>query len=88
MKDCTGEEQTCTRVSMQYAQVQLPVTVDAFAQLGEVQTQCCGEPEIVREEGPCGCKLYITQNLSIRIPVQYSSSVTAGDSRCCCTYGE
>lgn len=71
---------TCTSVSRQYADVCLPVKVDPFAVIGEVKTECCGEPVVtVRQGCGCGgCEITVMQSICISIPVEYGTTIEAG----------
>lgn len=61
------------------------------ADLGEIKTECCGEPYIQCEGEPCGNNLniVITQSVKIKIPlkvgiraIQGNSFIVCGDSCC------
>ena len=83
---CPEDAAACTTVSEQHADVSLPVKVKPYAVLGEVTTDCCGEPVVTVKQscGCIGCEITITQSLCISIPVEYGASVEAGEIAVVC----
>lgn len=77
---CPDESVTCTSVSAQYADINIPIKAKPYASIGTVTTDCCGEPIVtVRQAcGCCGCEITITQSLCIKIPVVYGTTVEVG----------
>ena len=93
--DC--ESGGCPAEVVRYADVSLPIAVQPYAALGEVETACCGTPTVVVSNpfpcsGNCGCDLVVTQRLRIRIPIEFGATVEAesasaicrGNSGVCC----
>lgn len=71
----------CTSISTQYTDIHLPVKVKPWANIGEVQTDCCGDP-IVTLHKACGCgwcEITIMQQVCITIPVEYTTTVEMGE---------
>lgn len=80
---------TCTSVSVQNADVSVPIKFKPFTTVGVPQTTCCGEPTITirPNQGPnccCSCDILITQEICIQIPIEYSTVVDIGES--CANY--
>ena len=81
----------CYEVGCQYADISIPIEICPAADLGEIKTECCGEPYIQCEGEPCGNNLniVITQSVKIKIPlkvgiraIQGNSFIVCGDSCC------
>lgn len=83
-RDCSEDE--CTKTAHQYAEVTLPVEIRPEVKLGNVETECCGEPTVIcREEKHCGtCEITIIQKLCIKIPVTYKVKVCKKEEKICC----
>lgn len=81
---CNGKS-GCSKLITQNAEVQLPLDINVYAELGEVRTQCCGEPEIQIVHRCGGCKLIVSQRLTVTIAVEYGADVTAEESQGSCT---
>ncbi len=70
---------TCVSVGSQCAQVSLPVNLKPYALLGEIKTECCGEPNISLRTGCSGkYEMIITQTICIKIPIEYGACVRTG----------
>ena len=85
-KDTQCETLGCTRIGYQYAEISLPMEIEPRTELGDIMTECCGEPELRCQTcGDCGkCELIITQKICIKIPVSYNANVCAGKERIEC----
>lgn len=87
--DCSGDG--CSRTGYQYAEISLPIEIEPGTKLGEIKTECCGEPTVkcrTCEDG-MRCEVIITQKICIKIPVCYSVKACAGKEKtecdnCCC----
>ncbi|MEG0830641.1 MAG: hypothetical protein RSD88_08660 [Anaerovoracaceae bacterium] len=80
---------TCTSVHSQCAEVSVPLELKPYATLGELETECCGEPIITLHQNQgstcsCGCELTITQSVCIRIPLEYGTKADVGETTSCC----
>lgn len=70
----------------QDVKVCMPVTVEAHGDVGRIETQCIGRPEIKtgchKCEGRCGekCTFTITQKIRIKVPVMFKVKAEAGDA--------
>lgn len=72
----------CVSVSTQMAEVSLPVRLQPSASVGEIFTECCGEPVVTVRQfcgSRCGCEIVITQTICVSIPVEYGAEVHPGD---------
>lgn len=83
------ENLTCTVVTSQYADVSVPMKLKPYANVGELVTECCGEPVIALRscQGAncsCGCEITITQTICIRIPMEYGTETDVGDTTAIC----
>lgn len=77
MGKCCNDGSVCRSESVRYAQVSVALDVVPYARIGKASTQCLGEPSVcLNEHSTCGCKLVITQNISITIPIEYDVSVS------------
>ena len=82
---CKSGTDGCTRLITQGANVQLPLDVNAYAELKGVRTKCCGDPEVQVVEQCCGCKLIVKQKLAVSIAIEYGTDVTAEDCKTDCS---
>ena len=74
-----GCEHGCER------ETKVPVEFEPTAKVGEVEVECCGDPEVKCEcthEGTI--KVVIAQNLFIKVPVCYDVKVKTGKSHVDC----
>lgn len=69
----------CTKTVTQSANVRLPLNINAYAEMKEVRAKCCGEPEVQIVARCGGCKLVVSQHLSLTIAVEYGADVVAED---------
>lgn len=69
----------CTKVVTQSANVSLPLDVNAYAELRQVRTKCCGEPEVHVTQHCNGCKLVVSQKIAMSVVIEYGTDVTAED---------
>ena len=76
MKNFKPDEQCCIAETVSRTKVSVSLDLTPLARVGNVKTRCCGAPVIIREETPCGCRLSITQNLSITVPIEYDAYVS------------
>lgn len=83
-RECSEDE--CTKVAHQYAEVSLPIEIKPEAKLGNVETECCGEPTVICHESQCYgmCEVTIIQKLCIKIPVTYKVKVCKKEEKICC----
>lgn len=86
------EKRDCEKVGYQYADVSIPIEICPDASLGDIKTECCGEPYIKCEGEPCSnsCNIVITQSIKIKIPlkvgiraIQGSGYIVCGDDCGC-----
>lgn len=80
---------TCKKNVHQHADVQLPVNLEPVTIVGEIITECCGEPSIVcKTNCDCHnnnyCELVITQTICIVIPIEYGVTMCVGKSNIKC----
>ena len=89
--ECDKKDKCHSQTGCQYADISIPIELCPAADLGEIKTECCGEPYIQCEGEPCGNNLniVITQSVKIKIPVkvgiraiQGNSFIVCGDSCC------
>lgn len=69
------------------AEVSLPVRLQPNAAIGEISTECCGEPVVTVRQfcgSRCGCEIVITQTVCVSIPVEYGAEAQAGDPGVIC----
>ncbi len=77
----------CDKKAEQVVDISLPIEVCPEADLGKIETECCGKPCIECEQEPCGSSLsiIITQSVKIKIPVKFGIKTIEGNSfiKCC-----
>ena len=83
---CDCPNRGCTKTGIQYADISTPIDIKPHATIGEIETECLGEPEISCIEKNCDkpCKIVISQKIRIKIPVQYNVIACIGDSSIDC----
>lgn len=76
--------QPCTRVVQQCTNIRVPIKLKPVANVGEIQSACCGKPEVSCHLLKCGddtvYELTITQSLCIRIPIEYGIEADVGEA--------
>lgn len=85
-EDYNGEMEMCKKCDCdkkveQYVDISVPIEVCPDADLGKIETECCGEPKIECEQEPCGSSLsiIITQSVKIRVPVRFGIKTIGGN---------
>lgn len=84
---CQGEGSVCTKVASQSADVSLPIQVKPYAVVGRVEVDCCEDPAIITRQPAgcsCSCDFVICQTITVKIPIEYGSTVNAGETSVCC----
>ncbi|MEG0144933.1 MAG: hypothetical protein RR739_02590 [Clostridia bacterium] len=86
---CEQDGLNCTSVAAQYVDVSVPLKLKPYAIVGDLTTECCGEPVVSLRPCPggnccCGCEITITQTLCVRIPVRYGANADVGDATSLC----
>ena len=84
MKNIKPDERCCVSEAVSRTKVSVSLDLTPLARVGAVKTRCCGAPVIKREETPCGCRLSITQNLSITVPIEYDAYVSGEETQVEC----
>ncbi len=76
----------CSKTGFEIAEVSLPLEILPNTCVGEVETDCCGEPNVSCECEPCGntCRLVITQRIKIKIPFTIGIKAVTGCSHISC----
>lgn len=85
----------CPTVGYQDVEVSVPVTVKAFAEVGNAKTQCLGKATVSShhdcDAGRPGavCKFTISQKLRVEVPVVFGAKAEVGDASidCGCAKG-
>lgn len=80
-----GCKDGCEKECNVHTNVKLPVEFEPEANIGRVEVECCGDPEVCCEcthEGTV--KVIITQNLFVKIPVCYEVKVKSSKSHVEC----
>lgn len=82
---CVSE--CCETVATQYADISIPVEIRPTAVIGEIETQCCGDPVICCKETSSGksAEITITQKINIKIPIEYCTEACIGDTSVSCS---
>ena len=79
---CDGGRCDCNKIGEQTFDISLPIEICPEADLGKIETECCGKPHIECEQEPCGatCSIVITQSVKIKIPVKFGVKTIEGNS--------
>jgi hypothetical protein len=81
------KKEDCNKKAEQYVDISLPIEVCPDADLGKIETECCGQPHVECEQEPCGSSLsiIITQSVKIKIPVRFGVKTIEGNGyiKCC-----
>ncbi|MEG2002785.1 MAG: hypothetical protein RR107_06815 [Clostridia bacterium] len=83
--NCSENNDTCSSESAQYATVSVPINLKPYGNVGNVKTECFGQPTVTfapRQgvNGSCGCEIVITQTICIRIPIEYGTVAQIGST--------
>ncbi|MBQ8868803.1 MAG: hypothetical protein IJ027_03680 [Oscillospiraceae bacterium] len=86
-KDDKREKCDCDKKAEQVVDISVPIEVCPEADLGKIETECCGKPKVECEQEPCGSSvsIIITQSVKIKIPVKFGIKTIEGNSfiKCC-----
>lgn len=83
----------CTKIGYQSADISVPVEIKPKATVGNIEINCCGNPEVKckRNEYKNALELTFVQRISISLPISYrvdttigESTIDCGDKRDCC----
>ncbi len=78
--DCGFKKDECKKTAKQYIDINVPIDIAPDAEIGKIDMECCGEPELICRE--CGkrnvCRLELVQKVCIKIPVKYSFTSCVG----------
>lgn len=81
MQDHT--EAVCSKINYQYADIGVPVKVTPYAKVGRIKTECVGEPTVQCGDNCSkrkdGCEVFISQNICVRIPIEYGAATRVGE---------
>ncbi len=79
----------CDTLASQLADISVPLEICPDVKLGNIQTECCGEPYIQCEHEPCGsnCNIIVTQSVKIKIPVKFGIKTIEGNGFIKCADG-
>jgi hypothetical protein len=80
--DCGGE--VCKRVITQKADVSVPISISPTASVGQIQTECLGEPQIKKSQCKDTCVITVTQTISVKIPISYKVETKLGEKEVTC----
>lgn len=82
-----GMDSECKKLAKHYINIDIPVDVRSKADVGRIETECCGEPMVIctGEKKADTCHFVLVQKVCIRIPVEYKLAAKAEPSmvECC-----
>lgn len=84
---CGGESSCgCVKTVIQYANISSEIDILPKIEIGEIETECLGGPDIKCVGSPCkkACKLILSQTVRIKIPIQYSAAACVDESSANC----
>lgn len=84
-KPCPGHL-GCISVGYQYADIKIPIELKPDVTVGQIETECCGEPVAVciNNKSEKTCEIILTQKICIKIPVRYSTTACIGEAEADC----
>lgn len=76
----------CKKTGYQYADISVPIDLKPNATIGEIKSECCGEPSVYCKENHKGnsCEITITQKILIKIPVDFNVIACVGEEEISC----
>ena len=84
--ECVCDED-CKKTVKHYLNINIPVDVKPKAEVGKIETECCGDPAVICAEGgkPDSCHFILLQKVCVRIPVKYTFDTRSGQGMvdCC-----
>ena len=78
------DNEVCKKIISQKADVNVPLEIKPTAEVGKIESECCGEPRIIRDACENSCKITIVQTIRIKIPIKYNISTNVGKSSAVC----
>lgn len=84
-ENCVSKRpKNCKKNAHQYVDVTLPINLEPIAVIGDINIECCGEPDIIYKN-KCDCynkytELVITQTIIVTIPIEYEINTFTGKS--------
>ncbi|MBP3702247.1 MAG: hypothetical protein J6I65_00530 [Lachnospiraceae bacterium] len=83
--DCQSSK-GCMKTGYQYADINIPIDLKPNTTIGEIESECCGEPAVHCKENTIGntCEITITQKVRIKIPVTFNVIACVGDEQINC----
>jgi hypothetical protein len=81
-ENCGNE--VCKRIVTQKADVSIPVEISPSAHVGEILSECIGEPKVTRDKCKDTCMITVTQTISVKIPIRYKVKTEVGESEVTC----
>jgi len=81
---CGCDDEACKKTITQKADVSIPVAIKPAADVGDIEAECVGEPQVTKDMCHESCKITVTQTISVRIPIRYSVTTDVGESEVNC----
>ncbi len=87
---CNSSEEVCPTLGFQDVTVGVPVEIKPFAQIGNINTECMGEPMIKRGTVSCDgkpgqtCQFTISQRIRVEVPVVFGAKTRVGEASINC----
>lgn len=80
------QDRDCDRTSVQCVNISAAVTMEPVTALGTVTASCRGVPEVTCETNADGtaCRVTMTQQICVSMPVHYSVDLTLDDPAIAC----
>lgn len=76
---------SCKKNVNQYTEITLPIKLEPITAVGEIETECCGEPHVVcKTSCDSHSELFITQTIKLTIPIEYRINKISGKSKLKC----
>lgn len=86
-KECKECSDNCKKLAKHYIDINLPVEIKPDANVGKIEMECCGEPEVLCDNPPSArtCHLMLVQKVCIKIPITYTFKHEVSESMidCC-----
>lgn len=84
--DCQCNTDGRMKTAYQYADISVPIELEPHVEVGNVDTECCGEPDVACIRNECGniCEVVITQKVCVKIPLRFCVTACERESSISC----
>ena len=82
-----GHDVLCPTVGVKEIEISVPVAIKGYAEIGEIQTKCCGPAEIVPNSSFCPgrndavARYVIREKIRVEVPITFGAKTKVGEYR-------